>query len=76
MKYFTEILTKISHEDNYTDPHYHHWLIKIKTRTERKNLQDARTALNQIKLQENELKRIHKCYHDEHPPKSCVIEKG
>jgi len=66
MKYFTEILTEKINEDNQK-------IVRVKTKTERKNLQDARTELSKIKLQDNELKRIHKCYHDEHPPKKCEI---
>ena len=66
MKYFTEILLKTIDEDNYTS-------VRLTTKTERKNLQDARTSLSKIKLKENELKRIHKCYHDEDPQKPCEI---
>jgi len=66
MKYFTEILLKTIDEDNYTS-------VRLTTKTERKNLQDARTSLSKIKLKANELKRIHKCYHDENPQKPCEI---
>ena len=66
MKYFTEILLKTIDEDNYTS-------VRLTRKAERKNLQDARTALSKIKLKENELKRIHKCYHDEDPQKPCEI---
>ena len=68
MKYFTGILLKTIDEDNYTS-------VRLTTKTERKNLQDAQTSLSKIKLKENELKRIHKCYHDEEPPKPCEILK-
>ena len=45
----------------------------LKTKTEKSSLAKAQKALTDLVISSDEKKRIHKCYHDEHPPKKCEI---
>jgi len=65
MKIFVEVLKKtvVTNHIDYI----------VKTQTEKTTLAKAQTALSELKISTDEKKRIHKCYHDEHPPKPCEI---
>jgi len=65
MKIFVEILKLIPNEDN--NEYY------LKTKTEISTLTKAQKALTDLEIASDEKKRIHKCYHDETPPKPCEI---
>jgi hypothetical protein len=65
MKYFVELI-KTSIEKGR----------EIISKNECKTLAQARTALNEITLSENQTKRIHKCFHDEDKNKPCEIING
>jgi len=45
----------------------------VKTKTEKSTLAKAKTSLVDLVISTDEKKRIHYCYHDEHPPKKCEI---
>ena len=63
MKIFIEVLKQDSDDMDYY----------LKTKTEKSSLAKAQKALNDLVISSDEKKRIHKCYHDEHPPKKCEI---
>ena len=65
MKIFIEVLKKITENNRVS--------YRVKTQIEKTTLAMAKTALNDLVISTNEKKRIHKCYHDEHPPKKCEI---
>jgi hypothetical protein len=65
MKIFVEVLKKVV-MNNHID-------YVVKTQIEKTTLAKAKTALNDLVISTDEKKRIHKCYHDEHPPKKCEI---
>jgi len=65
MKIFIEVLKKIV-VNNHID-------YIVKTQIEKITLSEAKKALNKITISTDEKKRIHYCYHDEHPPKPCEI---
>jgi len=65
MKIFIEVLKKIV-VNNHID-------YTVKTQIEKITLSEAKKALNKITILTDEKKRIHKCFHDEHPPKKCEI---
>ena len=54
--------------DEHEDDAYY-----LKTKTEISTLTKAKKALTDLEIASNETKRIHKCYHDESPPKPCEI---
>ena len=62
MKIFIEVLKHSEDNDYY-----------LKTKTEKSSLAKAQKALTDLEIASDEKKRIHKCFHDEHPPKKCEI---
>jgi len=64
MKIFIEVLKKVIEDKKIK--------YRIKTKTET-TLAKAQKALSDLEISNSEKKRIHKCYHDEHPPKPCEI---
>lgn len=63
MKIFIEVLKQDPDDMDY-------YLI---SRFEKSSLAKAQKALTDLVISSDEKKRIHKCYHDEHPPKKCEI---
>jgi len=66
MKIFVEVLKQDPDDMDYY----------LKTKTEKATLAKAQKALKDLIISSDEKKRIHTCYHDEHPPKPCIINKG
>jgi len=62
---FLEVLKKVVEFDIVK---YH-----IKTKTKKSSLVKAQKALKDLVISNDEKARIHKCFHDEHPPKPCEI---
>ena len=50
--------------------------MSLKSKNEFSTLAKAKKGLSDLTLQENQTKRIHKCYHDEPKNKPCEIING